>query len=142
MLFRSYLSVAVYNHYKRIAYNNVSKKRNDDTSEVDIQKSNVMLIGPTGSGKTLLAQSLAKFLNVPFTIVDATFFQLFLTYGIAKTGAGLGSVLIDSQPLLVAILARGIFGNLINPIGWLGLLFGLGGIVFLGVPQEFLESWW
>ena len=40
--------------------------------------------------------------------------------------AGLGSVLIDSQPLLVAILARAIFGNLINPIGWLGLLFGLG----------------
>ena len=52
-----------------------------------------------------------------FTIVDATFFQLFLTYGIEKTGAGLGSVLIDSQPLLVAILARAIFGNLINPIG-------------------------
>ena len=69
---KKYLSVAVYNHYKRIAYNNVPKKRNDDTSEVDIQKSNVMLIGPTGSGKTLLAQSLAKFLNVPFTIVDAT----------------------------------------------------------------------
>ena len=49
-----------------------------------------------------------------FTIVDATFFQLFLTYGIEKTGAGLGSVLIDSQPLLVAILARAIFGNLIK----------------------------
>ena len=77
-----------------------------------------------------------------FTIVDATFFQLFLTYGISKTGAGLGSVLIDSQPLLVAILARAIFGNLINPIGWLGLLFGLGGIIFLGVPKELLESWW
>ena len=77
-----------------------------------------------------------------FTLVDATFFQLFLTYGIEKTGAGLGSVLIDSQPLLVALLARGIFGNLINPIGWLGLLFGLGGIIFLGLPQEFLENWW
>ena len=77
-----------------------------------------------------------------FTIVDATFFQLFLTYGISKTGAGLGSVLIDSQPLMVAILARAIFGNLINPIGWLGLLFGLGGIIFLGVPKELLESWW
>ena len=79
---------------------------------------------------------------VIFTIVDATFFQLFLTYGISKTGAGLGSVLIDSQPLLVALLARAIFGNLINPIGWLGLLFGLGGIVFLGFPKEFLEKWW
>ena len=79
---------------------------------------------------------------VVFTIVDATFFQLFLTYGISETGAGLGSVLIDSQPLIVAILARAIFGNLINPIGWLGLLFGLGGIIFLGFPQEFLEKWW
>ena len=77
-----------------------------------------------------------------FTIVDATFFQLFLTYGISKTGAGLGSVLIDSQPLLVALLARAIFGNLINPIGWLGLLFGFGGIIFLGVPKELLENWW
>ena len=77
-----------------------------------------------------------------FTIVDATFFQLFLTYGISETGAGLGSVLIDSQPLLVAILARVIFGNLINPIGWLGLLFGLGGILFLGIPKELLENWW
>tara|TARA_Y100000589_G_C27173681_1_gene637812 strand:+ start:560 stop:1501 length:942 start_codon:yes stop_codon:yes gene_type:complete len=79
---------------------------------------------------------------IVFTIVDATFFQLFLTYGISKTGAGLGSVLIDSQPLIVALLARVIFGNLINPIGWLGLLFGLGGIIFLGFPQEFLEKWW
>ena len=77
-----------------------------------------------------------------FTLVDATFFQFCLTYGIEKTGAGLGSVLIDSQPLLVALLARGIFGNLINPIGWLGLLFGLGGIIFLGFPKEFLENWW
>jgi len=79
---------------------------------------------------------------IVFTIVDATFFQLFLTYGISKTGAGLGSVLIDSQPLIVALLARAIFGNLINPIGWLGLLFGLGGIIFLGFPKEFLEKWW
>ena len=77
-----------------------------------------------------------------FTLIDATLFQLFLTYGISKTGAGLGSVLIDSQPLLVAVLARVIFGNLINPIGWLGLLFGLGGIIFLGFPQEFLQKWW
>ena len=59
------LAVAVYNHYKRINFNNFE-------DEVDLQKSNILLLGPTGSGKTLLAQTLAKFLNVPFAIADAT----------------------------------------------------------------------
>jgi len=59
------LSVAVYNHYKRL-------RKPNSKSEVELQKSNVLLLGPTGSGKTLLAQTLAKVLNVPFTIADAT----------------------------------------------------------------------
>jgi len=64
------LSVAVYNHYKRVELNAYANgKRNAD---VEVQKSNILMMGPTGSGKTLLAQTLARLLDVPFTIVDAT----------------------------------------------------------------------
>ncbi len=63
------LAVAVYNHYKRINSKNEKGKNNDD---VELQKSNVLLLGPTGCGKTLLAQTLAKILKVPFAIADAT----------------------------------------------------------------------
>ena len=58
------LAVSVYNHYKRVYY--------AGDSDVELQKSNILLIGPTGSGKTLFAQTLAKILNVPFAIADAT----------------------------------------------------------------------
>lgn len=66
---KRYLSVAVYNHYKRITQQ--QKNNNDD---VDIEKSNIIMVGSTGTGKTLLARTIAKLLNVPFTIVDATVF--------------------------------------------------------------------
>lgn len=65
---KRFLSVAVYNHYKRL----VQQTRND--GDVEIEKSNVIMVGSTGTGKTLMARSIAKLLNVPFTIVDATVF--------------------------------------------------------------------
>ena len=76
-LAKKVLAVAVYNHYKRI--NNVAKKgpsahaeSHKAVEDVEIQKSNIVMIGPTGSGKTLLAQTLARILDVPFAIADAT----------------------------------------------------------------------
>ena len=65
---KKYLSVAVYNHYKRLS----QTASQDDDGDVDIEKSNIIIVGPTGTGKTLLAKTIARLLDVPFTIVDAT----------------------------------------------------------------------
>lgn len=66
---KRYLSVAVYNHYKRI-----TQQQKNNSDDVDIEKSNIIMVGSTGTGKTLLARTIAKLLDVPFTIVDATVF--------------------------------------------------------------------
>lgn len=68
---KRYMSVAVYNHYKRLSQANTAKKNDDD---VEIEKSNIVMVGSTGTGKTLLARTIARLLDVPFTIVDATVF--------------------------------------------------------------------
>lgn len=67
---KKYLSVAVYNHYKRI----LNKNKDSEDDQVEIEKSNIVMVGSTGTGKTLLARTIAKLLKVPFTIVDATVF--------------------------------------------------------------------
>ena len=85
------LSVAVYNHYKRV------RMGQTDEADVELQKSNILLLGPTGSGKTLLAQTLARMLNVPFAIADAT----------ALTEAGY--VGEDVENILVRLLQAGDF---------------------------------
>ena len=66
------LSVAVYNHYKRVRSNQKASAKKDNKDDIELSKSNILLVGPTGSGKTLLAETLARVLNVPFTIADAT----------------------------------------------------------------------
>ena len=66
------LCVAVYNHYKRIEYNEKHGKKKADKDDIELKKSNILMLGPTGSGKTLLAQTLSKILDVPFAVADAT----------------------------------------------------------------------
>ncbi|OLP17298.1 EamA family transporter [Leptolyngbya sp. 'hensonii'] len=73
-----------------------------------------------------------------FSLVDGALFQGFLTTGLVSTGAGLGAVLIDAQPLVVAVLARFLFGDVIGLWGWLGLAIGLAGIGLCGLPDLWL----
>ena len=75
-----------------------------------------------------------------FAIVDGAMFQGFLAQGIVKTGAGLGSVMIDSQPLAVALLSRLLFGEIIGLWGWLGLSIGIAGISLIGLPDRWVYS--
>jgi drug/metabolite transporter (DMT)-like permease len=76
-----------------------------------------------------------------FALIDGTLFQGFLAQGLERTGAGLGSVMIDSQPLAVAIMARFLFKEWIGPLGWLGLIVGLLGISFIGLPDDWILGW-
>lgn len=77
---------------------------------------------------------------VLFGLVDGAMFQGFLAEGLVRTGAGLGSVMIDSQPLAVAIMARFLFGEKIGWFGGLGLAFGIAGISLLGLPDEWIVN--
>jgi len=75
-----------------------------------------------------------------FALIDGTLFQGFLAAGLVKTGAGLGSVMIDSQPLMVALLALWLFGERVGLWGWLGLTVGIIGISLIGLPDEWILS--
>ena len=75
---------------------------------------------------------------IGFAFVDGTLFQSLLAQGLTRTGAGLGSVMIDSQPLAVAVLAWILFGEVIGGVGWIGLAIGVMGIGLLGLPKDWL----
>ena len=77
-----------------------------------------------------------------FSLVDAAMFQGFLAEGLARTGAGLGSVIIDSQPLAVALMSRWLFREVIGFWGWLGLGLGICGISLIGLPDEWFFTLW
>ncbi|MBF2057353.1 MAG: EamA family transporter [Cyanobacterium sp. T60_A2020_053] len=75
-----------------------------------------------------------------FGLVDGAMFQGFLTWGLQRTGAGLGSVMIDSQPLIVAVLCRWLFKDMIGLWGWLGLSMGILGISLIGLPDVWISD--
>ncbi|MEA5462688.1 DMT family transporter [Leptothoe sp. PORK10 BA2] len=77
-----------------------------------------------------------------FALVDGTLFQGFLAEGLQRTGAGLGSVMIDSQPIAVALMARFLFKEIVGPLGWLGLVIGIVGISLLGLPDDWILQAW
>ncbi len=79
---------------------------------------------------------------VLFGMVDGTLFQGFLAEGLVRTGAGLGSVMIDSQPIAVALMAAWLFGEKIGLWGWMGLAVGVVGISLLGLPDEWIVAIW
>ncbi|QPN58591.1 EamA family transporter [Synechococcus sp. CBW1002] len=102
----------------------------------------VLLFAALLLGRSLRVDPVDRPWLLLFALVDGALFQGLLAQGLGGTGAGLGSVLIDSQPLLVALLARTLFAEAINPVGWLGLLLGLVGILCLGLPAAVLRHWW
>ncbi|MCX5945756.1 MAG: DMT family transporter [Cyanobacteria bacterium] len=101
----------------------------------------LLLLVAALSGRSLAVAAADRGWLLLFALVDGSLFQAFLTQGLGETGAALGSVLIDSQPLAVALLARLLFDEAINPVGWLGLLLGLAGIACLGLPGPLLRHW-
>lgn len=75
-----------------------------------------------------------------FALIDGTLFQGFLAEGLVRTGAGIGSVMIDTQPLTVALLSSFLFGDRVRKIGWLGLIFGVFGVSLIGLPDELVRQ--
>lgn len=100
----------------------------------------LVLVAATVMGRPQPKGGLAWLWISLFALVDGAMFQGFLAQGLVSTGAGLGSVMIDSQPLVVALLSGLLFGELIGLWGWLGLGFGIVGISLIGLPDQWILS--